>query len=461
MTAATHKDFVGALDKWFAQAKPQPLHHSLESLKAKALQQAKTAGIPHKKDEMWRQTDLSEIMSHHYHLNYQPTTADSEKAIHQIEIEDENTRVYYLSNGAFEQENTGLSTLDNGIIIGSIRKAYDSYPELVGRYLNQAQSKQDGFFKHLNTALFTDGLFIYVPKNVIVEENIQLTHALGYRKNSTEFIRNLIIMEEGSQLSITHCQHSFEHERSFSNTVNEFIVKANAKLKLYEVQNINNNAYLYQKNYFMQSADSHVQNHKISFNGGWIRNENYNALQGPGAESDIRGLYTCDKGQRVENYVLVDHLAPHCESNELFKGIIDDFAQAVFNGYIIVQPDAQKTLAYQNNNNIVLTDKAKVFSKPFLEIYADDVKCSHGSTLGQLDESAMFYIRQRGISVENGRLLLMYAFAAEVLDGIHLPHLLISLEDMIKRRLRGELSSCNECVLSCSQSENYFDINID
>ncbi len=464
MTIATEKDFFESLDAWFEDANKQPLSNHIQTIKRQALQIAKEQGVPRKTDELWRQTDLSGPMSRHYQFNYQPQTAEDAKHLHSIQTEEANTRVYYLSNGAFERQHQGLKTFDNGLIIGSIMVAYEQYPELVETYLNKAQSKQDHFFKHINTALFTDGLFVYVPKNVKVEQTIQLTHALGYKENSAEFIRNLIILEEGSELCMTQCEHSFEHEYSFSNTVSEFYVKPNAQLKLYKVQNINENAYLYHKEYFMQWADSHLQTHKVIFNGGWVRNETYNALQEAGAQSDIQGLYTCDKGQRVENYILVDHLAPHCESNESFKGILDDFAKAVFNGHIIVHPNAQKTLAYQNNNNIVLTDKAKVHSKPFLEIYADDVKCSHGATLGQLDETAMFYLRQRGIGLESARLLLMYAFAAEIITPIHLPHLRHILEDMIKRRLRGELSSCNECVLLCSHPEEFkidIDINFD
>lgn len=450
--------YLKALERWFEQLTPQ-FPKPIAQLKQAAMAQAKAMGLPDFNDEMWRQTQLLDILSRPYSLNYMPADT-AEKAVHTVEIEEKDTRIYYLSNGAFEQENKGLKTYDNGVIIGSMRKAILQYPDLFAKYFNKAKSKQDGFFKHLNTALFTDGLFVYVPKNVSVKQTVQLTHALGYQKNGAEFVRNLVVLEEGAELSMTYAEHSFGDKCSFSNAVNEFFIAANAHFKLYQVQNVNENAYIYHRDYFMQSANSSLKTHKVMFNGGWLRNEVYNALLEPGAHSDIQGLYTCDKGQQMENYVLVDHLAPHCESNELFKGILDDFSKAVFNGYIIVQPDAQKTLAYQSNNNIVLTDKAKMFSKPFLEIYADDVKCSHGSTLGQLDEKALFYMQQRGIKVENARSLLLYAFAAEVIDGIHIEHLRIALEDMIKRRLRGELSSCNDCILPCSKSVDFLDIEL-
>jgi Fe-S cluster assembly protein SufD len=163
----------------------------------------------------------------------------------------------------------------------------------------------------------------------------------------------------------------------------------------------------------------------------------------------------------VDNQVFVDHAFPNCQSSELFKGIVDDSARAVFNGHILVRPDAQKTNAYQNNKNILLTDKATVNSQPFLEIYADDVKCSHGATVGQLDETAMFYLRSRGISIENSRMLLMYAFAAEIINHITIEPLKIRIDDMVKKRLRGELSVCEQCVLHCSTMEKPVQFEID
>jgi len=309
--------------------------------------------------------------------------------------------------------------------------------------------------------LFLDGLFIYVPKNVKIEKPIQLINAVGREENAFVQNRNLIILEEGSELTLIHCDDSYDYKRSLTNTVSEYFINENAKLDHYKIQNLNNNSFLVNSDYFHQERYSTLSTNKMMLNGGLIRNEVYNKLNGEGAESNILGLYLSDKNQHVDNQVFVDHAFPNCQSTELFKGIVDDYAHAVFNGHILVRQDAQKTNAYQNNNNIVLTDKAKINSMPFLEIYADDVKCSHGSTMGQLDEESLFYIRQRGIGIDNARLLLMYAFTAEVIGFIKIDTLYTRIDDMVKKRLRGELSICDQCVLHCSSPEYSFEIDMD
>ncbi len=234
----------------------------------------------------------------------------------------------------------------------------------------------------------------------------------------------------------------------------------NASLQLYLIQNVNDNAKICRNINVVQSAYSNMSIVIISFNGGDIKNNITVNLDGKAAEFRAYGLYLVDKKQHVENYLKVNHNVANCTSEELFKGILDNDATAVFNGHVYVAPDAQKTDARQNNSNIILTPTAKINSRPFLEIYADDVKCSHGTSTGQLDQEAMFYMRQRGISKANVRMLLMYAFAAEISNHINNNDLREQIDDMIKRRLRGELSSCETCVLRCSKPKEYnFDID--
>ena len=242
--------------------------------------------------------------------------------------------------------------------------------------------------------------------------------------------------------------------------VSEIVLNENASLELYVLQNVSNEASIQREFKVRQLADSRLKIVVITFNGGDIRNRYTVNLDGEGADTQIYGLYLIDKTQHVENYLKVNHNVPHCTSNEKFKGVLDDEATGIFNGHVYVAPNAQKTDAHQNNSNIILTPKAKINSQPFLEIYADDVKCSHGTSTGQLDQEAMFYMRQRGISKANARILLMYAFAAEVSNHIGNEMLHEHIDDMIKRRLRGELSSCETCVLRCSHPKEYnFDID--
>jgi Fe-S cluster assembly protein SufD len=204
-----------------------------------------------------------------------------------------------------------------------------------------------------------------------------------------------------------------------------------------------------------------MSTNSISLNGGLIRNYNHVKLNGRFAEADILGVYLMDKEQHIDNQVYVHHASPDCQSNELFKGILDDEASSVFNGHILVDRDAQRTNAFQNNRNILLTDRASANSKPFLEIYADDVKCSHGATVGQLDTEGLFYIRSRGICEASARLLMMYAFAAEIINKIKIEPLRDRIDDMVKRRLRGELSICERCVLHCNHPDKELNFEID
>ena len=242
--------------------------------------------------------------------------------------------------------------------------------------------------------------------------------------------------------------------------VSEIVLNENSSLELYVLQNVNNEASIRREFKIRQLADSRLKIVVITFNGGDIRNTYHIDLGGEGADTQVYGLYLIDKAQHVENHLKVNHNVPHCTSNEKFKGVLDDEASGVFNGHVYVAPNAQKTDAHQNNSNIILTPKAKINSQPFLEIYADDVKCSHGTSTGQLDQEAMFYMRQRGVSKANARILLMYAFAAEVSNHIGNAMLHEHIDDMIKRRLRGELSSCETCVLRCSHPKEYnFDID--
>ena len=192
-----------------------------------------------------------------------------------------------------------------------------------------------------------------------------------------------------------------------------------------------------------------------------LRNNTNVLFNGPHGIANVYGLYLMDRKQHVDNHLYVDHAVPNCTSVELFKGIMDENASGVFNGHVYVRKDAQKTNAYQGNRNILLTDTAKVNSKPFLEIYADDVKCSHGSTTGQLDAEALFYLMQRGIGSESARMLLMFAFANEIVSKISIPELRHRIEDMVKKRLQGELQICEQCVLHCNTPEHPIDFNID
>lgn len=265
------------------------------------------------------------------------------------------------------------------------------------------------------------------------------------------------VIEKGQKLQVVEYD---DKEHFAGNKDYEIVVGENASFEMYRIQNLDDDAALTQNFNIKQLRDSRVHIVVVSFNGGDLRNNITINIDGEGCETNVYGLYLTDRKQHVENNLKVNHNVPHCSSFTKFKGIVDDEASAVFNGHVYVAKDAQKTDAQQNNSNIILTSTARINSQPFLEIYADDVKCSHGTSTGQLDQEAMFYMQQRGISKKDARMLLMYAFAAEISNHIAIEDLRIHIDDMIKRRLRGELSSCENCILRCSHPKEYnFDID--
>ena len=421
-------------------------------------------GFPTTRIENWRNTDVSKVLEHDYHYYLEP--AYDEKVdldrIFECNIPHLKTEMISQLNGWFISGNgSSLHRRQDGVIIGSLADAFQKYPELASEHYGKiAFDKKNGFVA-LNNAFATDGVFIYVPDNVQVEMPLQMVNIIHHNESIFVMNHNLVILGKNSSLQLVQCDDSVDQQRSLINTVTEVFVGANASLDHYKLQNKNDVSTLINTIFFDLQRDAHLSTNAITLNGGMIRNENHVTLSGTGCEANVLGVYLVDKDQHVDNQVFIDHAHPNCLSNELFKGIVDDSAHAVFNGHILVRRDAQKTNAYQNNKNIMLTDKAVVNTMPFLEIYADDVKCSHGATIGQLDDAAMFYLKSRGIGEDNARMLLMYAFAAEVINQIRIEPLKIRIDDMIKKRLRGELSICEQCVLHCSSMEKEIKFDID
>ncbi len=435
---------------------------SVRNSRMGAIEHFKNNGFPLVTQELWRGTDLSKILSNDYH---QFLTQDEEgvdlSKLFVCEVHNFDTEILSLLNGWFVNGSKKIKTLPNGVVMGSIAEAMKTHPEIIEKYYNQSERIGEQSFTSLNSALAQDGVFIYVPDNVQVDKAIQMISIINHDENLLVQNKNLVILGKNSSLTLVHCDDSTNKRASFNNSVTEVFVDENARLDHYKLQNLNNNSSLINSTYFSVAGNANVSTNAISLNGGLIRNNVYVALNGEGANADVYGVYLMDKRQHIDNYVFIDHKMPNCTSNELFKGILDEEAKGVFNGHILVHKDAQKTNAFQNNKNILLTDTASIDTKPFLEIYADDVKCSHGATVGQLDNDAMFYLRTRGISENNARMLLMYAFAAEVINKISIEALQSRIDDMVKKRLRGELSICETCVLHCGSPENEIHFDID
>ncbi len=438
-------------------------HPVVAKIRQQAFDRFVEIGLPTHKDERWRNSKLIKDYEEEYHLHIDSIPYEkSVSEIFECEIHGYNAHPVSMLNGRYyNPESHILQKLENGVVIGSMIAAQKEMPALFDQHYGQYANHSENGFSAINAALFMDGFFMYVPDGVQVDNAIQLIKMVNREEKLMINSRNLIILGKSSKVSFMHCDDSVNHFSTFINTLTEIYVGENASLDIYKMQNINNETSLLNNTFIHQVRNSRTKVNMLTFNGGKIRNELHVKLAGEGAETDLNGMYLMDKSQHIDNQVFVNHAVPNCQSSQLFKGVLDDQSTGVFNGYIYVARDAQQTNAFQRNNNILMTKEAQIDTQPFLEIYADDVKCSHGATVGQLDEEALFYLMQRGINREDARLLLMYAFASEVTSKIDIGPLRISVEDMIKKRLRGELSICEKCVLHCSVPDKPIEFEID
>ena len=418
-------------------------------------------GFPDNSLEAWRLTDLDDSFARGYDYHLHPMKEIDIQKVFRCNIPHLDTAVIGQLNGWYVSKDVPLMELGNGIIMGSLAEARKTYPHLIEKYYGTMADDEAEGLTALNTAFAQDGVFIYVPDHIKSPKPVQLINVIHHGENLFLQPRNLIVVGAHAKLSLVHCDDSYNHQASFSNIVTEVHLGAHGMLDHYKLQNLNNESTLVSSVYFRLEEAANLESHYISLNGGMLRNNIRLLFNGPHGNANIYGIYLMDGRQHVDNQVFVDHAYPDCTSHEMFKGILDEHAHAIFNGHILVRRDAVKTDARQTNRNILLTDTARVNSKPFLEIYNDDVKCSHGSTTGQLDTESMFYMRQRGIGEDTARMLLMFAFADEIVSKIAIPQLRQRIEDMVKKRLQGELQICEQCVLHCSTPEHPVEFQID
>ncbi len=452
-TAELKKDVRTELTDWYFQSRDQLVASSnsvFNAFRPEAMEVFKELGIPSLQNENYRYTNIQKSFLLPFRKYIAPKKIlFSVEDMFTCDIPDLDTEVILLVNGWYYQNQPELKTLDNGMIVGSMASAAKKYPDLLeAHYGKYADFRTDGLLA-LNTAFAQDGTFIYVPKGSGSNQAVQIVNILLSPEDLFVQHRNLVVVEDGAQAVVVVCDHSHSGHKFMTNAVTEVYVGFNAHLEFYKVQNEHNDSQQVSTTHFHQERDSRVNFNTVSLHGGLIRNNAYVKLNGPGADNNTLGLFLADKNQHVDNFTFIDHAVPDCTSSQNFKGVLDDQATGAFTGKILVRKDAQRTAAFQTNNNICLTDEAKMNTKPVLEIYADDVKCSHGATVGQLDQSALFYMQSRGIPYREARLLLMYAFGYEVLKNVQIAPLRDRLDDLVDKRLRGELSRCNSCPLHC------------
>ncbi len=423
----------------------------MKELRRHAIHSFQETGFPARKAEKYRYTHLEPVFDGELSFDFSPRRISFDDAdLFRCDVPMLDAHVLTVLNGFYyHPEGPPLHELENGIIYGSLREATLRYPDLVARHLGKNATLEQESFVALNTAFSQDGIFLYVPENQKLERPIQIIHLLLSDKNQMVQHRNLFIAEKNSEAQVIICDHTLSPHMYLTNSVTEVFAGMNSDLDILRLQNEHNNSCQVTNTWIRQERDSRCQHGTVTLHGGMVRNNLHVRMEGEGAETNALGLFLIDKMQHVDSFTVIEHASPHCTSNQHYKGVLDDDSTGAFNGKIHVYPDAQKTMAYQTNNNILLTDTAKMSSKPQLEIFADDVRCSHGATVGQLDENAMFYLQSRGISRDESRLMLMVAFADEVISRIRQPALQERISDLVNKRLRGELSRCNNCAMHC------------
>jgi Fe-S cluster assembly protein SufD len=423
----------------------------LTKMRKEAIENFERLGFPAKKDEDYKYVHLEPFFNGSLSTRFAPRKLEFDvKEMFSCDIPTLDTHVLLVLNG-FYYTTTGerLVEQENGIIFGSLQEAVKRHPQLVQKYLGKYADHQNDPFVALNTACAQDGIFLYVPEKQKLDKPIQIIHLLLSDENEMVQHRNLFVAEKNSQADVIICDHTLSNHLFLTNSVSEMAVAENASLDVVRVQNEHNHSVQITNSWIEQAASSNAKHTTITLHGGKVRNNLNVKLKGENAFCEANGLFLIDKAQHVDNFTIIEHQVPHCVSSQHYKGVLDDTSTGAFAGKIHVYPDAQKTEAYQSNNNILLTRDARMHTKPQLEIYADDVKCSHGATIGQIDENALFYLQARGISKEEARLMLMYAFADDVISGIKEEALRGRIENLVSKRLRGELSRCDNCAINC------------
>jgi Fe-S cluster assembly protein SufD len=439
----------------YEQARQMIFDHAPESMNVvrdTAFEDFRKQGFPTKKVERYKYTDIQKLFEPDYGVNLSrlQIPVDPYEAF-RCDVPNLSTSLYFVVNDMFFHDDKPKGHLPEGVIIGSMR----DYPELVAKYYTKLAKTSEDAITALNTMLAQDGLLVYVPKNTKVDRAIQVINILKATPQNAQRVvpdlmvnrRVLIVLEENAEIKMLFCDHAADDRNFLATQVIEAYVGENASLDLYCMEETHNKNVRLSNVYIVQQANSRVNHNVITLHNGITRNKLDLTFSGEGAECQCYGCVIADKQQHVDNNTLIVHKVPHCTSQELYKYVLDDKATGAFAGRVLVEHGAQKTTSQMTNQNLTATKEARMYTQPMLEIYADDVKCAHGSTVGQLNDAALFYMRQRGISLQEAKVLLQNAFINEVIDHMQLEPLRDRLHYLVEKRFRGELNKCSGCKL--------------
>ncbi|MGI6232122.1 MAG: Fe-S cluster assembly protein SufD [Prevotella sp.] len=421
---------------------------ALNAVRDKAFEDFCRQGFPTKKVERYKYTDIPELFAPNYGVNvnrieFPINPYDAFKC----DVPNLSTSLYFVVNDAFYTKALPQAKLPEGVIVCSLKEAAVKYPELVEEHYSKIAPTAEDALTALNTMLAQDGLFVYVPKNTQIQRPIQVVNILRSDVDLMVNRRVLIILEQGAEAKFLFCDDSADDRQFLGTQVIEAYVDRQASLDLYCLEATHEKNRRISNVYIEQQADSRVRHNVITLRGGITRNKLDLTFRGEGGECWCNGCAIADRHQHVDNNTLINHAVGHCDSHELYKYVLDDEAVGAFAGRVLVPHGSQKTTSEETNQNLCMTNKTRMFTQPMLEIYADDVKCSHGSTVGQLNDAALFYMQQRGISQHEAKLLLEFAFVGQVIDEIRLEPLRDRLHHLVEKRFRGELKDCTNCSL--------------
>lgn len=431
---------------------------ALNSYRDEACETLRRVGLKKSKD--FSATDPEELLSYDYSLNLARHNVPTDRSdLFTCGIPDLSTHVHYMVNEQYIGETRKIAE-DKGVFAGSLKAFAEKYPELIEKYYNQQagkdpitlESKSNADLRMLgesalNTLFAQDGFVLYVPDGVEVEKPLQLISLLRSVDDFMACQRLLIIIGEGAKASLLVCEHDSDlaDVKLLDLQVTEIFIGKDAVFDMYSLEEHKENVIRLGEVYIRQSEGSNAAIGQFTLTAGKTRNRVYIDLDGEHIDTNLFGMVIADGQQEVDNITFIDHKKSNCSSNELFKYVLDGEAKGSFIGRILVRDGAIKTDAHQTDRNLCLTDKARMIARPELEIYADDVKCSHGATVGQLDQNALFYMRTRGIPEDEARMLLMFAFMGDVIDNIRIEPLKDRLKHLVEKRFRGELTQCKNC----------------
>ena len=439
----------------YEQARQMIMDHASEAMNAvrdQAFEDFRRQGFPSRKVERYKYTDIEELFAPDYGVNLSrlQIPVDPYQAF-RCDVPNLSTSLFFVVNDMFYHDSKPKGHLPEGVVIDSMR----NHPEIVAKYYSKLANTSEDAVTALNTMLAQDGMLVYVPHNVKVERAIQVINILkATPQNAQRQVpdlmvnrRVLIVLEEGAEIKMLFCDHAADDRNFLATQVIEAYVGDNASLDLYCLEETHYKNVRLSNVYIDQQRDSRVNHHVITLHNGVTRNKLDLTFSGEGAACNCYGCVIADKEQHVDNNTLITHKVPHCTSSELYKYVLDDKSTGAFAGRVLVEPGAQKTSSQMTNQNLTATREARMYTQPMLEIYADDVKCAHGSTVGQLNDAALFYMRQRGISLSEAKMLLQNAFINEVIDKMQLEPLRDRLHHLVEKRFRGELNKCEGCKL--------------